>query len=306
MEALKRKLNSRRGASILLALLFLLVCMMAGASVVMAAASNAGKIRSNKDEQQKYLILTSALTLLCDELQSVEYEGHYKIIKTTEERKETNAVTGSEVTYTDTIYTYEQKPGQLNKRDDSGKLESNDWTNDNGSDTGKLQGILPLLDNWNYVFAGKFVRGDEEPGNLNANRKIKKYTPSPDSVAPAPAAYSYTLTFTDSKSKETVNITVTVNERSDDETIIIDDTIILYATLEGYPMEVRATFEPTGKGPGGLELLDPNDSKITEYEIEDSENSDTVTTYKTDPVTWELKEIVKMSKTEEVPDEDNP
>ena len=49
MKTLNRKLHSQRGASILLALLFLLACMMVAASVLMAAASNAGKIRSAED-----------------------------------------------------------------------------------------------------------------------------------------------------------------------------------------------------------------------------------------------------------------
>lgn len=53
MKTLNRKLHSQRGASILLALLFLLACMMVAASVLMAAASNAGKIRSNYEEQQR-------------------------------------------------------------------------------------------------------------------------------------------------------------------------------------------------------------------------------------------------------------
>lgn len=77
MEALRNKLKSRRGASILLALLFLLLCMMVGASLVMAAAASAGKIRGNKEEQQKYLTLSSALTLLVDELENAEYVGQY-------------------------------------------------------------------------------------------------------------------------------------------------------------------------------------------------------------------------------------
>ena len=78
MEALKKKWNSCRGASILLALLFMLVCMMVGASVLMAAASNAGKIKSNRDEQQKYLTLSSALNLVIDELANVKYVGQYE------------------------------------------------------------------------------------------------------------------------------------------------------------------------------------------------------------------------------------
>ena len=79
MKRLRKKLHSERGASILLALLFFLVCMMVGASVLAAAASNAGKIRSNQTEQQKYLTLSSAIRLICDELnQQAKYTGKYK------------------------------------------------------------------------------------------------------------------------------------------------------------------------------------------------------------------------------------
>ena len=62
-----RRISFPSGASILLALLFFLVCAMVGASVLMAAASNAGKSRSSREEQQKYLTLSSAMQLVCDE-----------------------------------------------------------------------------------------------------------------------------------------------------------------------------------------------------------------------------------------------
>lgn len=74
----RRKVHSQRGASLLLALLFLLLCAMVGASVLMAAAANAGKHRSNLDEHQTYLALSSAVSLLCDELNAAEYRGQYK------------------------------------------------------------------------------------------------------------------------------------------------------------------------------------------------------------------------------------
>lgn len=78
MEQLQRKLKSRRGAAILLALALLLLCMMVAASLLTAAVSNAGKVRSNKEEQQKYLVLSSALRLVCGELEKAEYRGRYR------------------------------------------------------------------------------------------------------------------------------------------------------------------------------------------------------------------------------------
>lgn len=79
MKRLRKKLHSESGASILLALLMLLVCMMVGSSVLAAAASNAGKVQSNRVEQQEYLTLSSAIRLIADELAQARYTGRYKL-----------------------------------------------------------------------------------------------------------------------------------------------------------------------------------------------------------------------------------
>lgn len=84
MKRAFRKLHSQRGASILLALLFLLVCMMVGASILMAAVSNAGKIKSNYDEQQRYHALSSALRLVSGQLEQAQYRGRYTVYEWTE------------------------------------------------------------------------------------------------------------------------------------------------------------------------------------------------------------------------------
>ncbi len=81
-NALKKKLTSQRGASLLLALLFLLLCIMVGSSVLMASVSDAGKHRSNVHEHQTYLALSSAVELVCDELNRTEYMGHYQYRQT--------------------------------------------------------------------------------------------------------------------------------------------------------------------------------------------------------------------------------
>lgn len=74
----KKKLNSRRGASFLLALLFFLVCGLVASSVLMAAVSNAGRSRSSREEHQTYLTISSAVRLLCDELNAAQYQGRYR------------------------------------------------------------------------------------------------------------------------------------------------------------------------------------------------------------------------------------
>ena len=90
LERLREKLKSSRGASILMALLFLLVCMMVASSLLMAAVSNAGKIQSDRTEQQKYLTLSSGLRLVCGELEEMAYTGEYQYAEWFVENEEKN------------------------------------------------------------------------------------------------------------------------------------------------------------------------------------------------------------------------
>ena len=79
MERLGKKLRSESGASILLALLMFLICTLVGATVLAAAVSNAGKARSNRTEQQKFLNLSSAIQLVADEIRQAKYTGKYQV-----------------------------------------------------------------------------------------------------------------------------------------------------------------------------------------------------------------------------------
>lgn len=109
--ALKRKLQSQRGASLLLALLFLALCSLVTATILMAAVSNAGKARSNLREHQSYLALSSAVDLICDEIVRSEYQGRYhyeeEIIETPVEDPET----GEETIETTIKYHFTQREG---------------------------------------------------------------------------------------------------------------------------------------------------------------------------------------------------
>ena len=70
MQAIRRKLNSQRGASMLMALLLMLVGI--------SAAVNK---RSEKEQQQAYLAVNSAAELVRDDFQSLT--GRYKDVTTT-------------------------------------------------------------------------------------------------------------------------------------------------------------------------------------------------------------------------------
>lgn len=107
MRSMREKLKSQSGASILMALLFFLLCAMVGASVLMAAASNAGKSRSNRQEQQKYLTLSSAMRLVCDELTGAKYTPECKITSSVPIKDGEGGTIGTAYTYTQSAGSYE-------------------------------------------------------------------------------------------------------------------------------------------------------------------------------------------------------
>ena len=64
MHRLSKKLNSQSGASMLIALVLLLVCVMVGSVILSSATGNADKLKKRRAEQQEYLAVRSAAELL--------------------------------------------------------------------------------------------------------------------------------------------------------------------------------------------------------------------------------------------------
>ena len=233
MEALKKKWNSSRGASILLALLFLLVCMMVGASILAAAASNAGKIKSNKEEQQKYLTLSSAVNLLVDELERMEYVGRYtyetitrcehRVPAVDDEGNPIRNAEGEQITYPehdcDYLYTWVDVAPQL-RTDGAAAAPAGSWTQGDG-----LRYVLPLQEHLACIFADNFkVSGREYDEQYQMENTRRPTQPSTD---------SYTLRLTlgsDTNAygglSETVQIVVELDE-------LLDGRIYLSAVLLG-------------------------------------------------------------------------
>ena len=66
MKLIKKKLSSNSGASMLLALVFLMFCLFVGGSVLSAATANGSRAARQKEDQQAYLSQRSASLLLAD------------------------------------------------------------------------------------------------------------------------------------------------------------------------------------------------------------------------------------------------
>lgn len=209
--AWRKKLNSQSGASILLALLILLLCVMVGASILMAASSNAGKSRSNQEEHQKYLALSSALRLVCGELEQAEYHGSYKLEITTQEQVDEN---GEAVEHT--YYSFQQIDGEFNCG---------------------LGDTLPLLDELDSVCRGTFPESYDEA--------VLHYKYPKQEADPTFQDHSITLKVgtKDSAPIEGLDTDVTVTIRMDG-----DYTLYLTATLgeadTGYVYTMQAQMTP--------------------------------------------------------------
>ena len=66
MVSIKKKLQSSRGASMIMAMVFLLVCMLIGGSVLAMATANGSRIENMAEDQQEYYSQRSAMLLLSD------------------------------------------------------------------------------------------------------------------------------------------------------------------------------------------------------------------------------------------------
>lgn len=286
MEAMKQKWDSCRGASILLALLFLLVCMMVGASVLMAAASNVGKMQSNKKEQQNYFIVSSALNLFCDELQSVQYQGKFTYeIEANNVRVKDDTADPPEY-YTDRVYTYTQQVGELSLRS-GGALSADDFN--------ALKELLPLYNDFDVIFAKEFsadknfkdYEGDTPAG---VGRDTNEYKYSQDSaVAAARTTYTLEVKLPAEYGDFLVTITVSVAQ---------DGRIYLYSSLkDDSDFTMRAILSPTDhKGPGDLKASDDSGNPVGDTGEAPSPGADPGTwTYTTTAVTWTLENVEKVN-----------
>lgn len=254
MKGLRKKLKDQSGASILLALLFFLLCSMVGASVLMAAVSNAGKIRSNRAEQQKYLLLSSALRLVCDELTSAEYYGMYTYTTWIEVITIEELEDGTKLTETHTYHEYEQTPGKFQ--------------------CGGLEAVLPLKDELDRVFASEFPSsGDDGTGRIH-------YIYSPNTATFISKTHdlrvdtSHVGELDGSESEVTVKVQM-------DQNLHIWLTATLGGETNGDTMKALLT------GQGDLRLAEPDSAPPAEPDIKHSE------TKQAGPVKWTLEWIAK-------------
>lgn len=70
MSSIKQKLHSKTGASMLLALMFMMVCLFIGGTVLASATANGRRVANMQSDEQEYLSQRSAMLLLANMLQT--------------------------------------------------------------------------------------------------------------------------------------------------------------------------------------------------------------------------------------------
>ena len=96
MSRVKKKLQSRRGASITFALLIFLVCAVVSVAVVVAGSAAAGRMSQRAETDQRYYAVTSAAELLCDDFKDMNVTAVYDKASSATNVK-TDAITVTEV-----------------------------------------------------------------------------------------------------------------------------------------------------------------------------------------------------------------
>lgn len=97
MKRARLKLQSSSGASMIIALLFLLLCLTVGAIMLSAASSSAGRMRTARTNQQNYLTVSSASDILRDKISGLKFTGIEKSVYDSK---------GNTITFPAPTYTY--------------------------------------------------------------------------------------------------------------------------------------------------------------------------------------------------------
>jgi len=71
MKRIRKKLNSRKGASITYALLIFLVCAVVGSAVLVAGTAASGRMSKIAENDQRYYAVTSAARMIIDQIDGV-------------------------------------------------------------------------------------------------------------------------------------------------------------------------------------------------------------------------------------------
>ena len=266
---LGKKLNSQRGASLLVALLLFMLCTAVGSVVLTAGTASAGRLSRAREMDRRYYSVTSAAELLRDVVESE------RIVV---ERTKATTIT------TVTSYEADEGSGQV------AVVSSNTSTHDayhstlNGGTVRRGQSLLT-----DAAVSVVFGEDDVVPDRTYANETLwaqsvpAAFTPYSRSVSMVHAPYNAAI------DAQALRVRLTETVRSDGTLVFLlasDD-----GGTEQYRLQLTFTLNVESRENTGTSAFDPEVSGSGESYIETTVS--TVTTTKTDQLTWTLTDIGK-------------
>ena len=123
MGKVLRKLQSNNGATLMLALLFFIVCAVTGSMILTSASAASGRLKGMNKQDQNYYAVSSAVTFLEKTLCSEDkYIRARDSLETIVEKETITHADGEEEEIEVTRYIYEE-PKLYNMEGDTEKLE---------------------------------------------------------------------------------------------------------------------------------------------------------------------------------------
>ncbi len=155
MKRIRRKLNSRKGASITFALLLFLVCAVLSSVIIVAATAASGRMSKIAESDQRYYAVTSAAEFLKDIIEN-DTNNVYLVTATTTTKTEKFDSDGVLIT-PDPIPTPDSGTTivyLVNKPKSDGSLQKADLTNSYGSVARSAQPKTITMDAAKYIGTG--------------------------------------------------------------------------------------------------------------------------------------------------------
>lgn len=99
MGTIRKKLNSENGATLVMAMVYMLLCIVIGSMILSSGSTAMGQVHHLRGEEQSYLNVLSAAELIKDELQATFFVEEHIIITHTESCDTTDAPEQTLITY---------------------------------------------------------------------------------------------------------------------------------------------------------------------------------------------------------------
>lgn len=182
MNAVMIKLNKKNGVSIILALIFFLICAVIGGIVLTSAYNNAGRLSHTNESQQAYLTVSSAAKMLRDTIDGMEFSYTVTKVEVLEndfltDTKTTEDFAQAEGDFENIVISWAKKIKEM-KTDPETKISLPPQTFTIESDFGKVSGTFSM--NGTYKISIVLWLGSDDSEQYKMTLTIPSNIPEPE------------------------------------------------------------------------------------------------------------------------------